>query len=102
MGLTVTGQMEKLHQTFSHYSEDIESGRSVDHHGAGGAVLHDNGLEPQISEGFERLNQNVGAAFSAYSGVLKMVVAALDKTEDGLDEHVRDNSAAHASKALAH
>ena len=102
MGLTVTDQMEKLHQTFAHYSEDIESSRSVDRHGTTAAALHDNGLETQISEGFDRLNQNVGAAFSTYSGVLKMAVAALDKTEDGLDEHMRDNSAAHASKALAH
>ena len=61
------------------------------------------GLETEISQGFDRLNQNVGAAFSAYSGVLKMAVAALDKTEDGLDEPIRDNAAPRAaSTSLAH
>ena len=40
---------------------------------------------------------------TAYSGVLKMAVAALDKTEDGNDEPLPNNTAAHgAAKALAH
>jgi hypothetical protein len=102
MGLTVTDQMEKLQQTFSEHSKD-QSGRSNGHQGAAAAASHVNGLETQISEGFDRLNQNVGAAFSAYSGVVKMAVAALDKTEDGPDGHRRDNAAVHgAPKALAH
>ena len=37
------------------------------------------GAEDRISERLDRLDQNVGAAFSAYSGVLKLAVAALDK-----------------------
>lgn len=103
MGFTVADQMEKLQQTFPEYSKDVGSGRSGDRHGAAAAASGVNGLETQIADGFERLNQNVGAAFSAYSGVVKMAVAALDKTEDGPDDHMRDNSAAHgASKALAH
>ncbi|WKA29111.1 hypothetical protein [Bradyrhizobium roseum] len=94
MGLTVADQMEKLQQTFS------ESGGYGESAGAAANVGH---LENQISEGFERLNQNVGAAFSAYSGVLKMAVAALDKTEPGLEEHVPEAAAAHAGpQALAH
>jgi hypothetical protein len=91
-----------LQQTFSEHSKD-QSGRSNGHQGAAAAASHVNGLETQISEGFDRLNQNVGAAFSAYSGVVKMAVAALDKTEDGPDGHRRDNAAVHgAPKALAH
>jgi hypothetical protein len=97
VGLTVSDQMEKLQQTFSDYSRDADPGRSA------GAAPDPRDLESQISEGFERLNNNVGAAFSAYSGVLKMAVAALDKTEPGLEELARDGAAAHAaSKALAH
>jgi hypothetical protein len=41
------------------------------------------GLEDRISEGFDRLNQNVEAAFLAYSGVLKLAVAAVDKADAG-------------------
>ena len=94
MGLTVADQMEKLQQNFS------ESGG---HGQASGAAANVGDLENQISEGFERLNHNVGAAFSAYSGVLKMAVAALDKSEPGLDELVPETAAAHAGpKALAH
>jgi hypothetical protein len=94
MGLTVADQMEKLQQTFS------ESG---DYREAAAAGPHVGDLENQISEGFDRLNQNVGAAFSAYSGVLKMAVAALDKGEPGLEGHVPEAVAAHeAPTALAH
>lgn len=94
MGLTVADQMEKLQQTFS------ESG---DYREAAAAGPNVGDLENQISEGFERLNQNVGAAFSAYSGVLKMAVAALDKNEPGLEGHVPEAAAAHeAPQALAH
>jgi hypothetical protein len=38
-------------------------------------------LEGRVSDGFDRLDQNVGAAFSAYSGVLKLAVAALDRSD---------------------
>ena len=73
------------------------------HGQASGAAANVGDLENQISEGFERLNHNVGAAFSAYSGVLKMAVAALDKSEPGLDELVPETAAAHAAPiALAH
>ena len=103
VGLTVADQMEKLQQTFSDYSRDVDAGRSGSEPGAGLPASRLNGLETQIAEGFERLNQNVGAAFSAYSGVLKMAVAALDKTDDGVDQQLPDNTAAHgAAKALAH
>ena len=94
MGLTVADQMEKLQQTFSESSEYRE---------AAAAGPHVGDLENQISEGFDRLNQNVGAAFSAYSGVLKMAVAALDKGEPGLEEHVPEAAAVHAApQALTH
>lgn len=94
MGLSVADQMEKLQQTFSESGEYREAA-------AAGPNAGD--LENQISEGFDRLNQNVGAAFSAYSGVLKMAVAALDKGEPGLAEHVPEAAAAHAApNALAH
>lgn len=94
MGLTVADQMEKLQQTFSESGEYRESA-------AGGPNVGD--LENQISEGFERLNQNVGAAFSAYSGVLKMAVAALDKREATPEEHVHEPAAVRAApSALAH
>lgn len=100
VGLTVADQMEKLQQSFSDYSRDVDAGRSGSEPVAASGV---NGLETQIAEGFERLNQNVGAAFSAYSGVLKMAVAALDKTEHGVDESLPNNTAAPgAAKALAH
>ncbi|MET0676486.1 MAG: hypothetical protein ABW175_11875 [Bradyrhizobium sp.] len=103
VGLTVADQMEKLQQSFSDHSRDVDAGRSGSEPGAGLPASSVNGLETQIAEGFERLNQNVGAAFSAYSGVLKMAVAALDKTDDGVDEQLPDNTAAHgAAKALAH
>ena len=94
MGLTVADQMEKLQQTFAESGEYRE---------AAAAGPHVGDLENQISEGFDRLNQNVGAAFSAYSGVLKMAVAALDKGEPGLEEHVPEAAAAHAApQALTH
>jgi hypothetical protein len=99
VGLTVADQMEKLQQSFSDYSRDVDAGRSGSDPVAPSGV---NGLETQIAEGFERLNQNVGAAFSAYSGVLKMAVAALDKTEDGPNESLPNNTVAHGAKALAH
>ena len=85
MGLSVADQIEKLHQTFPERSNGIGS-------------VNDE-FEDRLSEGFDRLNQNVGAAFSDYSDVLKRTVAALDKA-DGVDEHMRDNTA--RSTALAH
>ncbi len=103
MGLTVADQMGRLQQTFSEYSKVVDSDGAGGHHGAAAAASHIDGLDTQISEGFDRLNQNVGAAFSAYSGVLKQAVAVLDKTEPGLEEHVLETAAAHAGpKALAH
>jgi hypothetical protein len=85
MGLSVADQIEKLHQTFPERSN-------------GAASVNDE-FEDRLSEGFDRLNQNVGAAFSDYSDVLKRTVAALDRA-DGLEEHARDNAA--RSTALAH
>jgi hypothetical protein len=43
-------------------------------------------LEGRVTEGFDRLDQNLGAAFSAYSGVLKLAVAALDRSEQNAKE----------------
>jgi hypothetical protein len=85
MGLSVADQLEKLHQTFPERSN--------------GAVSVNDEFEDRLSEGFDRLNQNVGAAFSDYSDVLKRTVAALDKA-DGVDDHMRDNAA--RPTALAH
>jgi hypothetical protein len=94
MGLTVADQIERLQQTYSESGGDRE---------AAGSGPDAGDLENQISEGFERLNHNVGAAFSAYSGMLKMAVATLDKTEPGFEEHIPETAAAHAApKALAH
>jgi hydrogenase maturation factor len=102
MGLTVADQMGRLQQTFSEYSKVVDSDGAGGHHGAAAAASHIDGLDTQISEGFDRLNQNVGAAFSAYSGVLKQAVAVLDKTEPGLEEHVLETAAHAGPKALAH
>jgi hypothetical protein len=52
-------------------------------------------LEAKVSEGFDRLDQNVGAAFSAYSGVLKLAVAALDRTDQSAN-HVSERTAEFA------
>lgn len=103
VGLSVADQMEKLHQSFSDYSKDVDVVRSGNEHAAAVPASSVNGLETQIAEGFERLNQNVGAAFSAYSGALKMAVAALDKTDEEIGEPLRNNAAIPGvQKALAH
>ena len=95
-GLTVADQMERLHHTFSDPPKDWTGvDRSGDYHRPATAALAVNDLETQISQGFDRLNQNVGAAFSTYSGVVKRTVAALDKTEQDDDGRMREQIAEH-------
>ena len=89
MGLSVTQQMQRIEGAFSQLSRErheIPSEMS----GERGSVPSSSepnrsmrGLEDRISEGFDRLNQNVEAAFLAYSGVLKLAVAAVDKADAG-------------------
>ena len=74
MGLTVSQQMQRLEDALT---QDRAAQPSPD-----GPTAHTR-LETTISEGFDRLHQNIGTAFSAYSGVLKLAVAALDKSEQG-------------------
>jgi len=91
MGLSVVQQIQKLEVAFTRLSEEGEGGISglSREDGArqsrGEANESARALESRISEGFDRLNQNVGAAFSAYSGALKLAVAAIDRSEPGAD-----------------
>ena len=87
MGLTVAQQMQRLEGTFVQLSnEDPENASEMSRER--GTVVSSNeanmsmrALEDRVSDGFDRLDQNVGAAFSAYSGVLKLAVAALDRAD---------------------
>jgi hypothetical protein len=87
VGLSLAQQMQRLEGSFSELSRERRGDRSEmpeDRKFGGGNHEQSSStrvLEDKISEGFDRLNQNVGAAFSAYSGVLKLAVAALDKSE---------------------
>src|SRR6201996_4738537 len=74
MGLTVSQQMQRLEDAMA----QDRAGQPM----AGGPRAQQR-LETTISEGFDRLHENIGTAFSAYSGVLKLAVAALDKSEQG-------------------
>ena len=75
MGLTVAQQMERLEQALT---QERGAQASLD------ASSAPSRLEATISKGFDRMSQNIGSAFSAYSGVLKLAVAALDKSEPGV------------------
>jgi hypothetical protein len=85
MGLTVAQQMHRIEGAFSQLSAERHGDPlvAVDEHGVASSSGEPKGstrsLEERISERLDRLDQNVGAAFSAYSGVLKLAVAALDK-----------------------
>jgi hypothetical protein len=74
MGMTVSQQMQRL-------EDALAQDRAV-RPSAHDSIGHSR-LETTISEGFDRLHENIGTAFSAYSGVLKLAVAALDKSEPG-------------------
>jgi hypothetical protein len=74
MGLTVSQQMQRLEDALT---QDRAARPAADGSSANSR------LETTISEGFDRLHENIGTAFSAYSGVLKLAVAALDKSEPG-------------------
>jgi hypothetical protein len=54
-------------------------------------------LQNSISEGFDRLNQNISMAFSAYSSLLKVAVAALEKS-DTTKSRVPESDAGMASR----
>jgi hypothetical protein len=84
MELTVAQQMHRIEGAVLQLSAERHDNPPVaaDEHGApssGEPKPLTRGLEDRISERLDRLDQNVGAAFSAYSGVLKLAVAALDK-----------------------
>jgi hypothetical protein len=89
MGLSITQQMQRIEGAFSQLSRDRHE-IAAEMSGERGSVPSSSepnrsmrGLEDRISEGFDRLNQNVEAAFLAYSGVLKLAVAAVDKADAG-------------------
>jgi hypothetical protein len=84
MGMTVTQQMQKLEGAFSQLPKDGNgSGSEISREQAAEPGMSVRDLEGRMSEGFDRLNHNVGHAFSAYSSVLKLAVAALDKSGPG-------------------
>jgi hypothetical protein len=91
MGLSVVQQIQKLEVAFTRLSEEGEGGIAGTSREDGGRQSRDEAnestraLESRISEGFDRLNHNVGAAFSAYSGALKLAVAAIDRSDPGPD-----------------
>ena len=97
MGLTVAQQMQRLEGTFAHLSNEhpenvSEMFRERAAASSSEANISMKALEGRISEGFDRVNQNVGAAFSAYSGVLKLAVAALDRADHNAN-HVSERTA---------
>jgi hypothetical protein len=101
MGLTVTQQMQTLERTFVQLSNELPE-HALHMSRERGAVAASNeastsikALEGKVAEGFDRLDQNVGAAFSAYSGVLKLAVAALDRTDLSAN-HVPERTAEFA------
>src|SRR5450631_4090735 len=86
MGLSVVQQIQKLEVAFTRLSEEGEgilglSREDGARQSRNEASESTRALESRISEGFDRLNQNVGAAFSAYSGALKLAVAAIDRSD---------------------
>jgi hypothetical protein len=94
VALSVTQQMQRIEEAFSQLSRprhEIASeivGERGSAPSSGEPDRSMRGLEDRISEGFDRLDQNVEAAFLAYSGVLKLTVAALDKADAGaVSEH---------------
>ena len=101
MGLTVSEQLQRLEGSFSQFSRDQDAnapGMPADRQSSqpsSGRSTSTKALEDKISEGFDRLNNNIGTAFSAYSGALKLAVAALEQSEPGGKS---DNAAAPASR----
>jgi hypothetical protein len=92
MGLTVAQQMQRIEGTFAQLSNEHPENVS-EMSCERGAVAPSNeadifvrALEGKIYERFDRLDQNVGAAFSAYSGVLKLAVAALDRSDQNAND----------------
>jgi hypothetical protein len=75
MGLTVADQIQRLENAFSHLPRDRTTG-----HGS----AEKGGFDDELSESFDRLNQNLGAALSSYSGVLKHAASTLDAPEQEL------------------
>jgi hypothetical protein len=86
MGLTVGQQMQRLEGALAEFSiQRPEAGSELRERDAVASATEADtamrALEGRVSDGFDRLDQNVGAAFSAYSGVLKLAVAALDRSD---------------------
>jgi hypothetical protein len=76
MGMNISQQMDKLEGAVGRLSKSGLGDQSQDTADTFASVV-----ETKIAERFDQLNQNVGAAFSAYSGALKLAVAALDKPD---------------------
>ena len=98
VGLTVAQQMQKIEGAVTQLSRERSenalegAGESSFASSFNGHGVSTRALEDKISDGFDRLNHNVGAAFSAYSGVLKLAVAALDKSENGASHAARPST----------
>jgi phosphate uptake regulator len=96
MGLTVAQQIQRLESAFTQLSKENSAGIAdiLRERGAPSSSepgISTKALEGQISAGFDRISESVGSAFSAYSGVLKLAVAALEKSDadvDRVSEHV--------------
>jgi hypothetical protein len=103
MGLTVGQQMQRLEGALAEFSvQHPEAGSELRERGAVASATEADtamrALEGRVSEGFDRLDQNVGAAFSAYSGVLKLAVAALDRSDQSAKQ-ASEGPAAFAPRA---
>jgi hypothetical protein len=76
-GLTVADQMRELDNAFPHSANGSARPPATDGELENPPSSDD--LEDRLSDKFDLINRNVGAAFTAYSDVLTQAVAALDK-----------------------
>ena len=83
LGISITSQFHRLEDSVNKLAKRRPADGSMS--SPNGA---ESGLEGRIFEGFDRLNANIGTAFSAYSGVLKLAVSALEKAEGATDDRV--------------
>ncbi|MET0221345.1 MAG: hypothetical protein ABW213_11875 [Tardiphaga sp.] len=85
IGMSVSQQMHRLESAVAQLNAQ-PAGRDAWSQERNEASDH---LENRISNGFDSLNQNITAAFSAYSGVLKLAVTALEKHDVVADRTTR-------------
>ena len=87
--LAITQQMHRVEGALTQLTSARREDPSGLAHEAGAAPDGSmRGLEDRISERLDRLNHNVGHAFSAYSNILKTIVASLNKAEPGASHAV--------------